>query len=140
MIADLIIKINWFIDTTLKSGVFEINTINKLFENCSKHEYGLDNFRSLNRLYGGRVMKDVLDITNTTIELKDLTIELQKEYKDLKNNRFKKYLDSQNIAIENNRIIEYNSHYKRCQRFGKKKPTKECKRREFGSIMVVEKR
>ena len=32
MIADLIIKINWFIDTTLQSGVFEINTINKLFE------------------------------------------------------------------------------------------------------------
>ena len=74
MIADLIIKINWFIDTTLKSGVFEINTINKLFENCSKHEYGLDNFRSLNRLYGGRVMKDVLDVTNATILLKDLTI------------------------------------------------------------------
>ena len=114
MIADLIIKINWFIDVTLKSGVFEINTINRLFENCSKHEYGLDNFRSLNRLYGGRVMKDVLDVTNATIELKDLTINLQKDYKELKNNRFKKYLDSQNIAIENNRIIEYSTHYKKC--------------------------
>ena len=126
MIADLIIKINWFIDTTLKSGVFEINTINKLFENCSKHEYGLDNFRSLNRLYGGKVMKDVLDITDASIVLKDLTIELQKEYKDLKNNRFKKYLDSQNIAIENNRIIEYSTHYKRCYELYNKLVTLNC--------------
>ena len=114
MIADLIIKINWFIEATLNAGVFEINTINKLFKNCSKHEYGLDNFRSLNRLYGGRVMKDILDITNAPIILKDLTNNLQKEYKELKNNRFKKYLDSQNIAIENNRIIDYNSHYRKC--------------------------
>lgn len=120
MIADLIIKINWFISTTIKSGVFEINTINKLFENCSKHEYGLDNFRSLNRLYNGRVVRDVLDLTNTTIELKDLTLRLQTEYKELVNNRFKKYLDSQNIAIENNHIVENVSHYRQCYALYKK--------------------
>ena len=114
MIADLIIKINWFINTTLKSGVFEINTINRLFENCSKHEYGLDNFRSLNRLYNGRVVRDVLDLTDSTIKLKELTENLQNDYKELLNNRFKKYLDSQNITIENNQIIDNLSHYRKC--------------------------
>ena len=120
MIADLIIKINWFISTTIKSGVFEINTINRLFENCSKHEYGLDNFRSLNRLYNGRVVRDVLELTNNTIELKDLTLNLQNEYKELLNNRFKKYLDSQNIALENNHIVENVSHYRHCYGLYKK--------------------
>lgn len=126
MIADLIIKINWFINVTIKSGVFEINTINRLFENCSKHEYGLDNFRSLNRLYNGRVVRDILDLTNTTIELKDLTLKLQDEYKELLNNRFKKYLDSQNIALENNHIVENVSHYRHCYGLYKKLVALNC--------------
>ena len=126
MIADLIIKINWFISTTIKSGVFEINTINRLFENCSKHEYGLDNFRSLNRLYNGRVVRDVLELTNNTIELKDLTLNLQNEYKELLNNRFKKYLDSQNIALENNHIVENVSHYRKCYALYKKLVALNC--------------
>ena len=126
MIADLIVKINWFINVTLKSGVFEINTINRLFENCSKHEYGLDNFRSLNRLYNGRVVRDILDLTNTTIELKDLTLKLQDEYKELLNNRFKKYLDSQNIALENNHIVENVSHYRHCYGLYKKLVALNC--------------
>ena len=126
MIADLIIKINWFINVTIKSGVFEINTINRLFENCSKHEYGLDNFRSLNRLYNGRVVRDILDLTNATIELKDLTLKLQDEYKELLNNRFKKYLDSQNIALENNHIVENVSHYRHCYGLYKKLVALNC--------------
>ena len=126
MIADLIIKINWFINVTIKSGVFEINTINRLFENCSKHEYGLDNFRSLNRLYNGRVVRDVLELTNNTIELKDLTLNLQNEYKELLNNRFKKYLDSQNIALENNHIVENVSHYRKCYALYKKLVALNC--------------
>lgn len=126
MIADLIVKINWFINVTIKSGVFEINTINRLFENCSKHEYGLDNFRSLNRLYNGRVVRDILDLTNTTIELKDLTLKLQDEYKELLNNRFKKYLDSQNIALENNHIVENVSHYRHCYGLYKKLVALNC--------------
>ena len=126
MIADLIIKINWFINVTIKSGVFEINTINRLFENCSKHEYGLDNFRSLNRLYNGRVVRDILDLTNATIELKDLTLKLQDEYKELLNNRFKKYLDSQNIALENNHIVENASHYRHCYGVYKKLVALNC--------------
>lgn len=126
MIADLIIKINWFISTTIKSGVFEINTINRLFENCSKHEYGLDNFRSLNRLYNGRVVRDVLELTNNTIELKDLTLNLQNEYKELLNNRFKKYLNSQNIALENNHIVENVSHYRKCYALYKKLVALNC--------------
>lgn len=126
MIADLIIKINWFISTTIKSGIFEINTINRLFENCSKHEYGLDNFRSLNRLYNGRVVRDVLELTNNTIELKDLTLNLQNEYKELLNNRFKKYLDSQNIALENNHIVENVSHYRKCYALYKKLVALNC--------------
>ena len=44
------------------------------------------------------------------------------------------------IFHKNSGKSQYSSHYKRCQRFGKKKATKECKRREFGSIMVVERR
>ena len=126
MIADLIIKINWFINVTIKSGVFEINTINRLFENCSKHEYGLDNFRSLNRLYNGKVVRDILDLTNATIELKDLTLKLQDEYKELLNNRFKKYLDSQNIALENNHIVENVSHYRHCYGLYKKLVALNC--------------
>ena len=126
MIADLIIKINWFINTTIKSGVFEINTINRLFENSSKHEYGLDNFRSLNRLYNGRVVRDVLELTNDTIVLKDLTLNLQNEYKELLNNRFKKYLDSQNIALENNHIVENISHYRKCYALYKKLVALNC--------------
>lgn len=126
MIADLIYKINWFINTTIESGVFEINTINRLFENSSKHEYGLDNFRSLNRLYNGKIVREILDLTNNNVVLKDLTLKLQEEYKNLLNNRFKKYLDSQNIAIENNHIVENVSHYRQCYGLYKKLVTLNC--------------
>ena len=61
MIADLIHKINWFLTTVKESKVFEIKTINMLFKNSTNYEYGLDNFRNVNRLYNGKVLKNILD-------------------------------------------------------------------------------
>lgn len=126
MIADLIHKINWFLTTVKESKVFEIKTINMLFKNSTNYEYGLDNFRNVNRLYNGKVLKNILDTTNIPIEMQAISNVLHKEAKLLSNNRFSKYLDAQNIAIENNRIIDKNDKYKKCYELYKKLVALNC--------------
>ena len=114
MIADLIHKINWFLTAVKEEKVFEIKTIKMLFENSTNYEYGLDNFRNVNRLYNGKMLKNILDVNNVPIEMQTISNVLHREAKYLLNNRFSKYLDAQNIAIENNRIIDKSSKYKKC--------------------------
>ncbi len=114
MIADLINKIYWFIENIIETKLFDVKTINKLLQNTPGYEYGFDTFRNVNRLYKGKVLKNVLDTDAVSIELQELTENLYRYYKSILNNRFKKYLDSQNIKIENNNIIENNKNYARC--------------------------
>ena len=68
----------------------------------------------------------------------DVTIEDIKQWKE--KSIFDRIFSRSLPSLKNSGKSQYSSHYKRCQRFGKKKATKECKIREFGSIMVVERR
>jgi len=126
MIADLIYKINWLIQSIKESKMFDIKTIKQLLKNNVNYEYNLDNFRSINRLYNGKILKNILDTNLIPIEMQELTDNLLKEFKDLSDNRFSKYLDAQNIAIENNNIIESNENYKKCYELYKKLVALNC--------------
>ena len=126
MIADLINKINWLIKSLQESKIFDIKTIQYLLKDNVNYEYSMDNFRSINRLYNGKVLKNVLDTNFITIEMQELTDILSKEFKELSNNRFSKYLVAQNIAIENNNIIESNENYKKCYELYKKLVALNC--------------
>lgn len=126
MIADLIHKINWLLSSIKESRMFDVKTINQLFENSANYEYGLDNFRNVNRLYNGKVLKNILDTNLIPIEMQELTENLNKEFKYLSSNRFSKYLDAQNIAIENNNVIESNENYKKCYELYKKLVALNC--------------
>ena len=114
MIADLILKIFWFIESIKEADLFGVKTINRLVNHNSQSEYGFDNFRYVNRIYKGKILKDILDKDEVSLELKDLVEELYKEFKYLQNNRFVKYLDSQNISIQNNNVLSTNENYKKC--------------------------
>ena len=124
MIADLIYKIYHFIESIKESGIFELQTINKLLRNNS--EYGLDNLRKINRLYNGKILTNVLNTNSVSIEMQEITDSLHIEMKDLSSNRFEKYLDAQNIAIENNHIIETNENYAKCYSLYKKLVALNC--------------
>ena len=124
MIADLIYKIYHFIESVKEAKTFELQTINKLLKNDSDN--GLDNLRKINRLYNGKVLKNVLNTNSVSIEMQELTENLHVELKDLSNNRFERYLDSQNIAIENNHIIENNDNYAKCYDLYKKLVALNC--------------
>lgn len=126
MIADLINKINWLIKSLQESKIFDIKTIQYLLKDNVNYEYSMDNFRSINRLYNGKVLKNVLDTNFITIEMQELIDILSKEFKELSNNRFSKYLVAQNIAIENNNIIESNENYKKCYELYKKLVALNC--------------
>lgn len=114
MIADLINKIYCFISYIIDHKIFDVKTVNRLVRNNSNVEFGFDNFRHVNRLYRGKLLKNILDTNLVSIELKELTEDLHKDFKGLQNNRFVKYLDSQNIAIENNNILSKSNYYKKC--------------------------
>ena len=114
MIADLILKIFWFIESIKEADIFGVKTINRLVNHNSQNEYGFDNFRFVNRVYKGKILKDILDKDEVSLDLKDLVEVLYKEFKNLQNNRFIKYLDAQNISIQNNNILSTNDSYRQC--------------------------
>ena len=124
MIADLIYKIYHFIEGVQESKTFELQTVNKLLR--SNSEYNLDNLRNINRLYNGKILKNVLNTNSVSIEMQELTNSLHAEFNELSNNRFEKYLDAQNIAIENNHIIENNENYAKCYSLYKKLVALNC--------------
>ena len=61
MIADLILKIFWFLESIKETDLFGVKTINRLVNHNSNSEYGFDNFRYVNRIYKGKILKDILD-------------------------------------------------------------------------------